>query len=299
MVRLSAVLTPCALCLCMACLEPGLSQQREATPDQLDSRSTLPNRNWAAFWRHHIGEWKGRWTRYTPSGDVKETFASSRNFMADPALTAVMQVNRYRYSDGRSVRKQWDFTIEEHSQTDGFAHPASEAMRGLALDNGAAAWLVPTLQTKQFTPFELFLKQGAIRHSVGALYGKNGQLLRTASIREQRGDRSESVWTDAVAHVEPWETKGRWRGEEHQIRSNLSRGPARNATWHWMPTGQSNVFFPDHIILRCPRQLRAGEPFSITVLWLVQADELQRLTAAYDRNARLISVTHQALRPDL
>ena len=143
--------------------------------------------------RYHIGEWKGRWTRYTPSGDVNETFASSRNFTADPALTAVMQVNRYRYYDGRSIRKQWNFTIEEHSQTDGFAHPASEAMRGLALDNGAAAWLVPTLQTKQFTPFELFLKQGAIRHSVGALYGKNGQLLRTASIREQRGDRSESV----------------------------------------------------------------------------------------------------------
>ena len=66
-----------------------------------------------------------------------------------------------------------------------------------------------------------------------------------------------------------------------------------------MPTGQSNVFSPDHIILRCPRQLRAGDSFSITVLWLAQADELQRLTAAYDRNARLISVTHQALRPHL
>ena len=64
-------------------------------------------------------------------------------------------------------------------------------MRGLALDNGAAAWLIPTLKPKQFSPFELFLKRRDIRHSVGVLYGKKGELLRKASIREKRGSQSD------------------------------------------------------------------------------------------------------------
>ena len=85
---------------------------------------------------------------------------------------------------------------------DGFAHPASIPMRGLALDNGAAAWLIPSLEPNQFTPFELFLMDGDRRHSVGVLYGKDGALLRTASIREQRGNAPTDGWTDAIKQVE-------------------------------------------------------------------------------------------------
>ena len=59
-------------------------------------------------------------------------------------------------------------------------------MRGFALDNDSAAWLIPTLQANQFAPFELFLKRGEIRHGVGVLYGKDGELMSPASIREKR-----------------------------------------------------------------------------------------------------------------
>ena len=52
-------------------------------------------------------------------------------------------------------------------------------------------------------PFELFLKLVNIHHSVGVLYGKNRNLLRTASIREQRGRQSEISWTDTVDQMEP------------------------------------------------------------------------------------------------
>ena len=58
-------------------------------------------------------------------------------------------------------------------------------MRGFALDNDSAAWLIPTLQANQFAPFELFLKRGEIRHGVGVLYGKDGELMSPASIREK------------------------------------------------------------------------------------------------------------------
>lgn len=177
-----AVLAPFALWLGAGFIEPALTQTGNQELKQLNPSATHADRNWRAFWKHHLGDWRGSWTRYASSGKVKETFASSRLFRADPAKSEIVQVNRYRYADGRLIEKTWAFNIKDHSHADGFAHPASDAMRGLALDNGSAAWLIPTLKPNQFAPFELFLKLGDIRHSVGVLYGKSGELLRTATL---------------------------------------------------------------------------------------------------------------------
>ena len=296
--RWLSVLAPCVVCLGVAWIEPGLSQAQDHAQEHAARSSQPSDRNWHAFWRHHLGEWTGRWTRYTPSGDVKETFASSRLFKADPSRTEIVQVNAYRYADGRTIQKQWSYNRSDHSQENGFAHPASATMRGLALDNGAAAWLVPHLQSDQFAPFELFLKQGNVRHSVGIVYNKSGQLLRTASIREQRGAQSNSPWTNRLAPMKPWNPNGRWTGTEQRIRADLSLVPQQQTDWQWTTTNQSMHFFPDRIILRCPEQLVAGQPFSIAVVWQVSDDALQTITADYDSAARLVAVTHQSLGQD-
>ena len=295
MVRLSAILGSGALLLGLALAEPGVTESHGTPLEQLASSDTHSARNWQAFWRHHLGDWRGRWTRYSPSGQVKETFASSRLFTANPSQTKVVQTNRYRYADGRSIRRQWTYNIEEHSQPDGFAHPASKFMRGLALDNGSAAWLIPTLRPSQLSPFELFLKHGEIRHSVGVLYGKNGELLRTASIREKRGPHPSKNWSDTVIQVEAWNPGGRWKGEKRQILPDLSRVPLQRSEWQWKKQNQSNHFFPDGIILRCPERILPGQPFSIRVIWLVDEGELQTITAQYNSEAVLVAVTHQQL----
>ena len=295
-VRWLAVLAPCLVCLGAAWIEPGPSQAQDHTGDHAARSSQPSDRNWHAFWRHHLGEWTGRWTRYTPSGDVKETFASSRLFSAEPSGTEIVQVNTYRYADGRTIQKQWSYNIFDHSLNNGFAHPASASMRGLALNNGAAAWLVPHLQRDQFAPFELFLKQGDVRHSVGIVYNKSGQLLRTASIRERRGPDSNSPWTNTLAQMEPWSPNGSWTGTGQRIHADLSLVPLQQTDWQWTTTSQSMHFFPDRIILRCPEQLVAGQPFSIAVVWQVSDDALQTITADYDSTARLVAVTHQSLK---
>ena len=293
--RWLAVLAPSVVCLGVAWIEPALSQAQDHAQEHAARSSQPTDRNWHAFWRHHLGEWTGRWTRYTPSGEIKETFASSRQFTADSSGTEIVQVNAYRYADGRTIQKQWSYNISDHSLKNGFAHPASTTMRGLALDNGAAALLVPHLQSDQFAPFELFLKQGDVRHSVGIVYNKSGQLLRTASIREQRGPQSNSPWTDRLAQMKPWHPKGRWTGTEQRIRADLSLVPQQQTEWQWTTTNQSMHFYPDRIILRCPEQLVAGQPFSIAVVWQVSDDALQTITADYDSAARLVAVTHQSL----
>ena len=295
-VRWLAVLAPCLVYLGAACVEPGLSQAQDHAGDHAARSSQPSDRNWHAFWRQHLGEWTGRWTRYTPSGEIKETFASSRLFTADPSGTEIVQVNAYRYADGRTIQKQWSYNISDHSLNNGFAHPASATMRGLALDNGSAAWLVPHLQSDQFAPFELFLKQGDVRHSVGIVYNKAGKLFRTASIREQRGPQSNSPWTNTLAQMEPWSPEGSWTGTEQRIHADLSLVPLQQTDWQWTTTSQSMHFFPDRIILRCPDQLVAGQPFSIAVVWQVSDDALQTITADYDSKARLVAVTHQSLK---
>jgi hypothetical protein len=303
MVRWLTVLGHFMLWLGVAFAEPGLSQPDRSAREQITAtviktEQQTTQRNWHSFWRHHLGTWQGSWTRYTPDGEVKETFASTREFTANPAKTAILQTNRYRYADGRSIEKKWSYNIEDHNQLDGFAHPASVSMRGLALDNGAAAWLIPSLKANQFTPFELFLMDGDRRHSVGVLYGKNGELLRTASIREQRKGGSTVGWTDAILQVKPWHPHGQWKGQKIQILQDLSRVPAQNASWLWKDAAQfnqSNHFLPDRIILRCPERLTSGQAFSIEVIWMLNDDVMQTITAKYDKDAKLIGVTHQSL----
>ena len=303
--RWFTVLGHCTLCLGVVCVEPGLSQpdglaREQITAAVITTEQQTTQQNWDTFWRRHLGIWQGSWTRYTPDGDIKETFASTREFIANPAKTAIIQTNRYRYADGRSIEKEWSYNIDDHSQRDGFAHPASVSMRGLALDNGAAAWLIPSLGANQFTPFELFLMDGDRRHSVGVLYGKNGELVRTASIREQQRGGSSVGWSDAILQVKPWTPHGPWKGQKIQILQDLSRVPARNTSWRWKDeeeSNQSNHYLPDRIILRCPERLNAGQAFSIEVIWMLNDDVMQTITATYDKNAELVDVTHQSLSP--
>ena len=310
MARWFKVLGHCTLLFGLACVEPSWSQS-DRSPRAEISRTSITtghqtaehqttDRNWHAFWRHHLGRWDGSWTRYNSSGIVKETFASTREFTANSGKTAIVQSNRYRYADGRSIEKEWSYNITDHSHQDGFAHPASRPMRGLALNNGAAAWLIPSLEPQQYAPFELFLVDGDRRHSVGVVYGPTGDLLRTATIREQRGETSDRGWSDAILQVEPWHPIGLWRGQEQQIRRNLSLVPMQNASWQWGdedPDNPSFHYFPDGIILSCPERLTPGRAFSIQVIWMLKDDAMQTITAQYDKNAVLIGVTHQALKP--
>ena len=303
--RWFTVLGHSALLFGLAVVEPGLSRadgsaRGSITTAAFTTEKQAAERNWHAFWNNHLGTWKGSWTRYTPEGGIKESFASTREFTANSATTEIVQNNRYRYADGRSRHKQWSYNVKDHNQRDGFAHPASIPMRGLALDNGAAAWLIPSLEPNQFTPFELFLMDGDRRHSVGVLYGKDGALLRTASIREQRGNASTDGWTDAIDQVNPWHPIGQWQGQGRLILKDLSRLPASPTFWQWMPPGesdQSNHYLPDRIILRCPKRITPMQPFSIQVIWMLRDDAMQTITAEYDKDLELIDVTHQSLSP--
>ena len=255
--------------------------------------------NWNLFWQHHLGSWIGRWTRYSQTGEVQETFKSTRSFSANPDRSEINQINRQNFANGDTNTMQWNYSIHQHSLDDGFAHPASSLMRGLAFENGAAVWLVPQLQHNQYQAFELFLMQKNIRHSVGVLYGDSGQILHTASIREYRGDLLNNNWSTNIDQVNPWSIEGMWQGDKLQINSNLSRDLIQAIQWQWnkdeLEDNQSNHFFPDNIILRCPKKLLQDKSFSITIYWQTKNNQLQIIRSDYNQLHQLIKVSQQTM----
>lgn len=194
---------------------------------------------------------------------------------------------------------RWSYSIDDHSLHDGFAHPASTTMRGFAFENGAAAWLIPQLKDHQYRPFELFLVQKDIRHSVGVLYDENGQLLHTASIREYRGDSANNNWSIDLNQLNPWTIDGEWQGEKLQINPNLVREPIQAIQWTWdedeLKDNQTNHFFPDNIILRCPEEVLQGKPLSITIYWQTKNDQLQIIRTDYNQIHQLIAISQKTM----
>jgi hypothetical protein len=172
-------------------------------------------------------------------------------------------------------------------------------MRGLAFENGAAAWLIPQLKDTQYQPFELFLTQKDIRHSVGVLYGDSGQLLHTASIREYRGDPLNNNWSTTTEQVNPWTIEGTWRGEELRIHSDLFRDPIQLIEWQWkedeLQENHANHFFPDRIILRCPKKLLKNKPFTISIYWQTKNGQLQIIRSDYNQTHQLIAISQQTM----
>lgn len=257
---------------------------------------TPADRNWRAFWSRHLGLWHGRWTRYTPTGSVMESFRSTRDFKADPSQSQIQQVNRYRYEDGRTVEERWSYNRTDHSKADGFHHPASRVMRGLAFGDGAAAWLVPSLSPDAVVPMELFLMEGQRRHSVGVVYGKDRQLMRTASIREDQRGYPGAHWSEQIAQVSPWRLTGAWVGVTETMGADLSRSLRQATQISWPSAANREVYFPDQIVLSCPERLPLHQPFSVAVRWLSVDGRLQIIRADYDANARLSQLQHQVLR---
>jgi len=82
----------------MAVVEPGLSRADGSARGPISkaaftTEEQAAERNWHAFWNNRLETWKGSWTRYTPEGHVKESFASAREFTANSATTEIIQNN--------------------------------------------------------------------------------------------------------------------------------------------------------------------------------------------------------------
>jgi len=79
-------------------------------------------------WNHctnHLRDWHGIWTRYTPQGNVKESFQSLRSFKMNPEKTKIAHTNTYMYTNGESKQESWEFFFSQIAyRMDFFTHHA-------------------------------------------------------------------------------------------------------------------------------------------------------------------------------
>ncbi|NJL72257.1 MAG: DUF3598 family protein, partial [Candidatus Competibacteraceae bacterium] len=150
--------------------------------------------NWDNFASQHVHTWQGRWTRYSPEGEVIQDFPCRRDFRfgsknriipgaqispgdlpgrQSPSVqdrNTVNQENTYFQKDG-PVKQAWILEKKTNSLADGIFHPQAESQRGLFLPS-IATWSRKTLpcgpQAESYG-MEIFCRHQAVRFSVGII----------------------------------------------------------------------------------------------------------------------------------
>ena len=181
----------------------------------------LQTQNWQNFTANNVRDWQGIWTRYSPLGEVTESFRSLRSFYSDSNKIEIAQTNRYIYDDGNIKEQTWEFNLESNSLADGMFHPQNESMRGLFLASGHAAWVTRQLKIDSFLAVELFFRHENLRHSVGIVYNQEGALFRTANIREDETNFPSQFWSTDLQQVSERNLSGNWQGTSITITADL------------------------------------------------------------------------------
>ncbi|WP_293044337.1 MULTISPECIES: DUF3598 family protein [unclassified Moorena] len=256
----------------------------------------LKEQNWKNFTENHLREWHGIWTRYSPEGEIIESFQSLRSFRSNPEQTELYHTNRYIYADGRIEEKKWQSKKQDKVLPDGMVHPAFPSMRSFFFEQGAATWSAKQLEPGSiFQPAELFFKHEDIRHSVPILYDTNGSLMRIVSIREDAADFPSNYWSKEINLLPERNLSGNWQGTSVTMTPDLKVSDPIATQLNWPLAGNKMFFFPDGISLSCPTQVSIGTSFTIAANWLVTDSQLQQLSVNYDNYGAFSGLTLELL----
>jgi hypothetical protein len=252
---------------------------------------SLKQQNWQHFTLHHLRDWYGIWTRYSPSGNVTNSFTSQRSFESNPQKTEIVQTNHYIYADGTTEKRSWEYNEVSNSRWDGLFHPESESMRGFFFGSGHAAWATTKLELGSYFAVELFFICNELRHSVGVVYDKLGSLLRIANIREDARGFPSQYWSDELNQLPQRNFTGNWQGTSVVMTRDLKIS-APIPTELKFPLGSNKTFFlPDGVSVSCPDQVDVGSCFTIAANWRLELETMQQLLIYYDESGSFCTLT--------
>lgn len=255
----------------------------------------LKERNWNNFTANHLRDWHGVWTRYSPQGQVQESFRSLRSFQSNPQQLQIAHTNRYMYTDGTTKEQSWQYNLDANGLPDGMFHPQNKLMRGLFFESGNAAWVTIQLENDSFLAVELFFKHEELRHSVGIVYDKQGDLFRTANIREDAEGFPSQFWSEEIEQVSQRNLSGNWQGTSITITPDLKISEPVETQLQWGWEGHKTFFLPDRVSISCPEKISLGTPFILAANWLVTPSKLQQIYINYDKSGTFSAMTLQQL----
>jgi len=258
----------------------------------------LKEQNWHNFITNHLRDWQGIWTRYSPEGEIIESFQSLRSFRSNPEQTEIYHTNRYTYTDGRIEEENWQSNKRDKVQSDGMVHPAAPSMRSFFFEQGAAVLSAKKLKPGSiFVPAEFFFMHKDIRHSVAIIYQGNGNLMRMTSIREDAVEFPSKYWSKSVNLLPERDLSGNWQGTSITMAPDLKVSQPIPTQLQWPLSGNKTFFFPDGISLSCPTKVNIGNSFTIAANWLVTDSQLQQLSVKYDQEGVYSGLTLEILQP--
>ncbi|NEO44646.1 MAG: DUF3598 family protein [Moorea sp. SIO4A3] len=255
----------------------------------------LKDQNWKNFTANHLRDWHGIWTRYSPSGEVKESFQSLRIFQGNPEQTEIHQINRYIYAEDNVKEESWDYNQQENSLPDGIFHPQADSMRTICFESGHTAWVTRQLKPDSYFGVELFFRYEELRHSVGIVYDKQGALFRTANIREDARGFPSQYWSKEIEQVSDRNLSGNWQGTYVTMTPDLKISEPVATQLNWGCEGHNTFFLPDGVSISCPEQVSVGTPCTLAANWLVTPSKLQQLKVKYDESGAFAALTLEQL----
>lgn len=255
----------------------------------------LKDQNWKNFTTNHLRDWHGIWTRYSPQGEVTESFQSLRSFQSNSKETEIVQKNHYTYSDGRRVEKSWEYNQLSNSLSDGVFHPETESMRGIFFESGHAAWVSTKLKTDSYFAVELFFKYQELRHSVSIVYDESGRLFRTTNIREDATGFLSQYWSNEINQLPEQDLSGNWQGTAVTMTPDLKISEPVVTQLHWGWEGHKTFFLPDGVSVSCPGKVSVGTSFTMVANWLVKTSQMHQLLVNYDKSGNFSALTLELL----
>ena len=251
----------------------------------------LKTQNWKNFTDQHLYDWYGIWTRYTPTGGIKESFRSLRHFEANAEKTDIDQLNKYIYDEDNIKEESWTYNESKNSLSDGMFHPQSELMRGYFFPSGHSIWAATQLKSEAYFGMEIFFRYQSLRHSVGIVYDDQGNLFRTANIREDSTGYPSSYWSTDLEQLSQRDLQKNCQGTSITITPDLQISEPVSTEFNWGWEGNETFFLPDGVSIICPHQVTIGTPFSCAVNWLINDTEIHQLIANYDSAGNFNNLT--------
>lgn len=250
----------------------------------------LKEQNWINFCANHLRDWHGIWTRYSPEGEVMESFQSLRSFRSNQEQTEITQFNRYIYSDGKTEEKNWQWN-KFSNKPDGLFHATFPSMRSFFFEQGAATWMPTELKTDSGFIIELLFRHQELRPSIAIIYDQSKILRRTASIREDATGFPSKHWSTDLNLLPDRNIGGNWQGTSITMTPDLNVSSPVPTQLHFPIPGNETFFFPDGISLSCPGKVTIGADITIAANWLVTPSQLQQLIVKYDNVGAFASLT--------
>jgi len=241
----------------------------------------VQDQNWQHFCANHMQDWYGIWTRYSPQGEVLESFQSLRSFRCNPQQTEIYQVNRYKYADGRTQEKHWQY------------NPG--IIKSFFFEQGGVVAAEKQLEPNLPFVVEFLFQHEQLRNSAIAVYNQSGSLSRTASVREDATGFPSQYWSGELNLLPERHINGNWQGTSMTMTPDLQVSTAISTQQQFSREGNQSVFFPDEISLFYPEKICIGESFTILANWLVAPSYLQQMSVKYDESGALLGVTLELL----